>query len=205
MKHVDDTLRRLDEEIVQHRKEIAGHQVAIMRLEDTRRVLMGLVEGDQIAAEMVRAERAAAPGQINGHASPLLIVRRTGTGDDGPPPAPKKAKAKKARDYERERAKAAELQRKREQGEAPAPKSRVKRNYTSADVYGGGKVLQEKVFELVKRTGPIMSREIGNRLKMPTGADDRQPLSNALWELKRTGRLQRDDNKLYSVAHSGMQ
>lgn len=203
--NVDATLRRIDEEIVEHRKQIATHQVAIARLEDTRRVLMGLVEGDQIAAEMARAERTAAPDQINGHARPMLIVRRTGSGDEGPPPAPKKAKAKKVRDYGRERAKAAELQRKREQGEAPPPAPRKKREYTSADVYGGGKVLQEKVVALVKKTGPIASREIGNRLNIPQGTNDRQPLSNALWTLKNAGVLQRDDNKLYSLAHSGMQ
>ena len=203
--NVDATLRRIDEEIVDHRQQIAAHQVAIMRLEDSRKVLMGLAEGDQIAAEMARAERTAAPGEIYGHGRRMLIVRRTGSGDEGPPPAPKKAKAKKTRDYDRERAKAAELQRKREQGEAPPPATRVKRQYTSADVYGGGKVLQEKVVALVKKTGPIASREIGNRLNIPQGTNDRQPLSNALWTLKAAGVLQRDDHKLYSLTHSGMQ
>src|SRR5580765_7905988 len=102
MKDVDAMLRRIDQEIVQHRQEIAGRQVAIARLEDSRKVLQGLVEGDQIAAEMARAERGAAPGQINGHARPMLIVRRTGSDEEE-----HKTPAKKARDYERERALAA--------------------------------------------------------------------------------------------------
>lgn len=199
--NVDAMLRRIDEEITAHNQEIAGRQVAIARLQDTRRVLMGLAEGDQLAAEVARAERTAAPGQINGHARPMLIVRRTGTPDE-PAEKPKKGKP---RDYERERATAAELRQKREQGEAQPPASRSKRQYTSANAYGGGKVLQEKVVALVKKTGPIASREIGNRLNIPQGTNDRQPLSNALWQLKHDGVLQRDDSKLYSLAHSGMQ
>lgn len=203
--NVDAMLRRIDEEITAHNQEIAGRQVAIARLQDTRRVLMGLAEGDQMAAEAAKMERTAA-GQLNGHVGPMLIVRRTGTGDeDGTESQRRKTGKAKPRNYDRERAKAAELQQKRERGEAPPPASRVKRKYTSADAYGGGKVLQEKVVALVKKTGPIASREIGNRLNIPAGTNDRQPLSNALWTLKHAGVLKRDESKLYSLARSAMQ
>jgi predicted phage tail protein len=177
--NVDAMLRRIDEEITQHNQEIAARQVAIMRLQDSRRVLMGLAEGDQIKAEMARAERAGAPAQINGHAQPMLIVRRTGSGDEGPPPAEKKQRAKNRTG---------------------------KRQYTSSHEYGGGAALRERVVELVKKTGPIIGREIGNRLNIPKGAESRQPLSNALYELKRQGVLERDESKLYSLARRpGMQ
>lgn len=202
--NVDAMLRRIDEEITGHRQEIAARQVAIARLEDSRRVLMGLAEGDQIKAEMARAERVGAPAQINGHAQPMLIVRRVGSGDEGPPPAsPKK---KKPRDYERERELAKARLGGREAGTEPPAKSRTgKRHYTSSHAYGGGAALREKVVELVKKTGPIIGREIGNRLNIPTGTESRQPLSNALYELKRTGVLRRDESKLYSLARPGMQ
>jgi hypothetical protein len=200
--NVDATLRRLDEEIVGHRQQIATHQVAIARLEDTRKVLMGLAEGDQIAREVAKAERV---GQISGeHARPMLIVRRTGTGDeDGTESARRKGppvKNGKPRDYERER----ELAKARLEGKQPEPKKEPK-HYTSATKYGGGKELMQKIVSLVQKTGPIASREIGNRLDMPTSSNERQPLSNALWQLKKEGVLKRDDNKLYSVVRSGMQ
>jgi len=198
--NVDAMLRRIDDEITAHRQEIAGRQVAIARLEDSRRVLMGLAEGDQIKAEMARAERTGAPAQINGHAQPMLIVRRVGSGDEGPPPA--EPKKKKPRNYERER----ELAKARLGGTEPPAKSRAgKRQYASAKEYGGGAALRDKVAALVAKTGPIKSKEIGNRLGIPTGPDERQPLANALYELKRRGVLQRDESNLYSVARPGMQ
>jgi hypothetical protein len=198
--NVDAMLRRIDEEITGHRQEIAGRQVAIARLEDSRKVLMGLAEGDMIKAEMAKAERVGAPAQINGHAQPMLIVRRVGSGDEGPPP-----KAKKPRNYERERELAKARLGGREAGTEPPAKTRKKREYTSATAYGGGEALRAKVAALVAKTGPIKSAEIGNRLGMPTGLDNRQPLANALYELKRRGVLQRDESKLYSLARPGMQ
>lgn len=201
--NVDATLRRIDEEIVAHRQQIAAHQVSIARLEDSRKVLMGLAEGDQIAREVAKTERV---GQINGeHARPMLIVRRTGSGDEvGPPPEPP-AKAKKERDYARERELARARLGGREAGTEPPAKTRKKRHYTSATEYGGGQVLRDKIAALVAKTGPIKSREIGNRLGIPTGPDERQPLANALYELKRRGVLQRDESQLYSLARPGMQ
>lgn len=200
--NVDAMLRRIDDEITQHNQEIAARQVAIMRLQDTRKVLMGLAEGDQIAAEEAKLQRGAA--QLNGHSAPMLIVRRIGSGDDEAP-APKKSKNKKPRNYEREREAAAELQRKRDQGAVPPPKKRgppkprESLKYDTAERWGGAKALEDKIAALVAKTGPIQSREIGNRMGFEQGSIHRQPLSNALWALKKNGRLQRDDNNLYTV------
>src|SRR5207249_2226922 len=72
---IQSTLRRLDEEIVGHKQQIARSQVEIARLQDTRMVLMRLAEDDIAHAEAERAERA---GMIAGeHAKPVLIVRKT--------------------------------------------------------------------------------------------------------------------------------
>lgn len=96
MKDIVTTLRRLDEEIVGHHQNIARSQVEIMRLQDTRKVLMRLVEDDQHAAEAAAQERL---GSVNGaHAKPVLIVRKTGSDE------PAKA-AKTKRDYKTDSAK----------------------------------------------------------------------------------------------------
>lgn len=77
MKDIHHTLTRIDREITERRQQIAYQQVEIARLEDTRRVLMGLAEAD-----MARPE-SEPTAQINGaNARPVLIVRRTGTGDE---------------------------------------------------------------------------------------------------------------------------
>lgn len=87
------TLKRIDDEITQHRQQIAAHQVHIARLEDTRRVLMGLVEEDQTAAQARR--EGPPPTLTNGsHAKPMLIVRKTT--QDAPPA--EKGKKKRTRD-----------------------------------------------------------------------------------------------------------
>lgn len=88
---LDETLRRLDQEIVAHEQQIAMHQVEIMRLTTTRRTLMGIVENDQAAAEARRAEPGLLPGS---HAKPMLIVRRVGSGDE-PPEAESQAPKKR--------------------------------------------------------------------------------------------------------------
>ena len=79
MKDIQATLRRIDDEITFCRQEIARQQVSIVRLEDTRRVLMGIAESDQASREAGTAERL---GAINGsHARPEIIVRKIGTVD----------------------------------------------------------------------------------------------------------------------------
>lgn len=82
VKDVTATLRRLDEEITGHRQRIAMSQVEICRLEDTRRVLMSIAETDMAMKEA--AERGEeSRRRLNGaHAAPVLIVRKTGSGDE---------------------------------------------------------------------------------------------------------------------------
>lgn len=83
MKDVAATLKRIDDEIVQRRQNIAYHQVEIARLEDTRRVLMGLAEEDIERAEQARnPERIAAQPVVQS-----ITVRKIGGGEEeGPPP-----------------------------------------------------------------------------------------------------------------------
>lgn len=86
---VSKMLKRIDDEITSHRQQIAAHQVHIARLEDSRRVFMGLAEADQMAAQGAPVE--ATPALSNGsHGKPMLIVRKTT--QDTPPPAEKPAK-----------------------------------------------------------------------------------------------------------------
>ena len=73
MKDISATLRRIDEEINGTRQQIAALQVNIVRLEDTRRVIMGLAEADQAASHPHPGE-VLLPGS---HARPELIVRPT--------------------------------------------------------------------------------------------------------------------------------
>lgn len=78
-------LKRFDDEITSHRQQIAAHQVHIARLEDSRRLIMGLAEADQMHAQ---AEPVGTPALSNGsHAKPMLIVRKTT--QDTPPPVEK--------------------------------------------------------------------------------------------------------------------
>lgn len=168
MKDINATLRRLDEEIVGHKQRIAFSQVEIARLQDTRLVLMRLVEDDQHAAETAVTERA---GLINGaHAHPQLIVRKTGSGEP--------AKAEKAkRDYKVDSAKYG------------------RRNKPS--VSGG---FRDRIVALLREAPPLASSEIGDRLGLPRGDEVRKPMSNALYQLRIRGRVERDPEHRYSLA-----
>lgn len=81
MKDVVGTLKRIDDEIIQRRQNIAYHQVEIARLEDTRKVLMSLAEDDQ-----ERAEQARNPERLSGPIEQTITVRKIGGGEEGPPP-----------------------------------------------------------------------------------------------------------------------
>ena len=77
MKDVSATLRRIDEEINATRQEIARRQIDLVRLEDARRVIMGMAEADQAAGAHRAGPQLLEPGS---HARPQLIVRPTGSG-----------------------------------------------------------------------------------------------------------------------------
>jgi len=80
MKDIQATLKRIDEQITGHHQTIARVRVEIAKLQEARLTLMGLAEEDIAAAGYAREERQ---GVINGsHAKPMLIVRKVGTGDE---------------------------------------------------------------------------------------------------------------------------
>lgn len=80
MKDVVGTLKRIDDEIIQRRQNIAYHQVEIARLEDTRKVLMSLAEDDEERAEAARhPERVEVQPVVQS-----ITVRKIVPGD--PPP-----------------------------------------------------------------------------------------------------------------------
>lgn len=88
------TLKRIDDEITERRQRIAAWQVEIARLEDTRRVLMGLAEADQMA-HAARHEPTPSVLGNGSHGKPMLIVRRT---TEDAPPAKAQKKQRKTRD-----------------------------------------------------------------------------------------------------------
>lgn len=139
MKDITATLRRIDEELTATRQQIAALQVSIVRLEDTRRVLMGLAEADQ-AAEAHRGD-ALLPGSS---ARPQLIVRPTGT-----------INGKKVR-------------RKRSRSE-----------------------MRDRILILLKHGKPMTTAEIGDALDLPKGEAYRKPMSNALYNMRITGMVDR--------------
>lgn len=90
--NVSAYLRKLDDEISGHRQAIALHQLEIARIEDARRVIVGIEERD--------SGHFGADYALNGApVSPVLIARRPTSSEDGsasqaakygalPPPAP---------------------------------------------------------------------------------------------------------------------
>lgn len=179
MKDVSATLRRIDEEIVGHKQQIARSQVEIMRLQDTRQVLARLVEDDQHAEQAAKMERL---GVLAGaHAKPELIVRMTGSGgEDGS--ASKAAKAgttmhaKAKRDYKVDSAK---------YGRRKKP-----------SVSGA---IREKIMAMMDAETPMASREIGDYLGLPREETARKDMSNALYRLRLNGQLVRDDENRYQL------
>lgn len=193
MKDINSTLRRIDEEIVGHKQRIAYSQVEIARLQDTRQVLARLVEDDQHAEQMNRLERLGVTA--GEHAKPVLIVRKTGTGDeDGS--ASHAAKngttmhLKKERDYvaERQRAK-----------ERDAERHRLKRAEKGAKTrppagQGESGRMREAVLKVVDSKTPMNSREIANHLGLKGNT---QELYNALYHLRIHGALTRGEDRRY--------
>jgi hypothetical protein len=168
MKDVQATLRRLDEEIVGHKQQIARHQVEIARLQDTRMVLMHLVESDQEAAEAARREERV--NLINGqHAKPVLIVRKTGSDE----------KPKKERDYKAEYANRTVKSRKPQKGSVSGE-------------------FRNRIMKLMDGEAEAMtSLEIGDHLGLPRNEEARKGMSNALYQLRVKGQLTRDGENRY--------
>lgn len=65
-------LLRIDREITEHRQAIAIHQVEIGRLEDARRVMLGIAEKDQGVAPATHVDRLNG----NGGEAPVIVARQ---------------------------------------------------------------------------------------------------------------------------------
>lgn len=170
MKDVQATLRRIDEEIVGHKQQIAMHQVELVRLQDTRNVLMGLAEADIAHAESAKAERVNASLMAGEHAKPMLIVRPTGSGE-----APKTVHA-------------------RVNGHKKADKPKKQRR---ARAGSESAAMREKIMKVIDADTPMSSREIGDYLGLPRDEMARKAMSNALYQLKTKGELIRDGEHRY--------
>lgn len=171
MKDVQATLRRIDEEIVGHKQQIAMHQVELVRLQDTRNVLMGLAEADIAHAEASKAERVNARLMAGEHAKPMLIVRPTGSGEDEPP---KTVHA-------------------RVNGHKKADKPKKRRARAGSE----SAAMREKIMKVIDDDTPMSSREIGDYLGLPRDEMARKAMSNALYQLKTKGELIRDGENRY--------
>jgi hypothetical protein len=172
MKDVAGTLKRIDDEIVHRKQQIAMHQVEIARLQDTRLVLVGLVEEDIATAEAARMERAGVIGHQPQPQRPMIVVRKTAE-DEQPPP--------KAAMHQRTNGHAT--------SEKPKKPRRAKKS-ASGD-------MRSKILAIMDDQTGMTSREIGDFLGLPRDDTARKPMSNALYQLKVKGELIRDAENRY--------
>ena len=152
MKDVQAMLRRIDEELTAHRQTIAVSRVKIGELEETRRILMGLSEDDQAAAEARKGNGGLLEGS---HAKPVLIVRKISNGAAHDEP-------KKKRKHRKDDGSMADM------------KARIL------------KTLEDEADGLT-------SHEIGNHLGLGPTYQDRNQMSNALYQMKTAGILGRHE------------
>jgi hypothetical protein len=172
MKGFNDTLRRIDQEIDQRRREIAVHQVEIVRLEDSRKVLMRLADDDIAAAQMQRGEQQSLGH--SSHAKPMLIVRQT-TEDEAPLGIVASGKRKGMPRMRRARG-----------------GQKMARGGSSS-----GK-MRDLILDAIKPGDqPITSSTLGDQLGLAEGQEARKPMQNALYVLRTTGKLLRDDQLRY--------
>lgn len=169
------TLRRIDDEITTCRQEIARQQVNIARLEDTRRVLMGLEEADQTAQQMRKEDRQSVIAGSS--ARPMLVVRRIA--EDAPPVDPASAPMGVVTAGPRK----------------GLPRMRPARGKGKPSVSGS---IRQRILEFLQPGDePISSHDLGNNLGIPMGEEARKPMSNALYQLRANGAIQRDEQKRY--------
>ena len=171
MKDVAGTLKRIDEEIVGHKQAIARHQIEIVRLQDTRSVLMHLVEDDIAAAEASRSQERHAI--LAGQGSKPMIVVRKVTEDESPPPS-KTMHAKNGSAVKTGKPRGKRVPGKSESGD-----------------------YREKILGLVDTETPMSSQEIGDHLGLPRNETARKAMSNALYQLRVKGQLLRGEDRRY--------
>lgn len=184
MKDIQATLRRLDEEIVGHRQQIARHQVEIARLQDTRVLLMGLAEDDIAHAEAAKANRVSALATAGEHAKPVLIVRKTGSGDED------------GTESQRRKTGGTTLHASVNGHATKSEKPKKKRKPSAGSESGE---MRAKIMKIMDADTPMTSREIGDFLGLPRDETARKPMSNALYQLKVKGALIRDAENRYVV------
>lgn len=173
MKGLNDTLRRIDQEIDHRRQQIAIQQVEIVRLEDSRKTLMRLADDDIAAAQMAR-EQQQSLGRSSS-AKPLLIVRQT-TEDEAPLGIVASGKRKGL--------------------------PRMRRASGGQKMARGGGSSSGKMRDLILAAikpgdEPINSTALGDQLGLAEGQEARKPMQNALYVLRTTGKLLRDDAQRY--------
>ena len=182
MKDVHATLRRIDEEIVAHQQQIARSRVEISRLQETRIVLMNMAEGD---AEAAQAHREGRPPVLAGdYARPVLIVRKTGTGDeDGTASRAAKEGTNKSGNLRG----------------MNNPRGKKFGGRTRASPKGSARgEYKRKVLELLANSDdPLTSREMAGYFGLPGGMEARKPLQNALFWMRASGVIHRDAEKRY--------
>jgi hypothetical protein len=179
MKGLNDTLRRIDQEIDHRRQQIAIQQVEIARLEDSRKTLMRLADDDIAAAQMAR-EQQQSLGRSSS-AKPLLIVRQT-TEDEAPLGIVASGKRKG-------------LPRKR----------RARGGQKMARGSSSSGKLRDLILATIKPGDePIGSTDLADQLGLAEGQEARKPMQNALYVLRTTGKLLRDsDLRYYRPAPNG--
>lgn len=183
MKVDQSILRRLDQELIGHQQQIAMHQVEIARLQDTRRLLMGLVEDDQAAADRAKAGPELLPGS---HAKPMLIVRKVGSGEAD--------QSDNLGIVASGRRKGLPRLRKGRSGVKMKPKGQ--RPLTR---------LKSRVLDAVEPGGKAISpRDLGDQLGLSRDDADRKPLWNTLYQMRQKGLIKRDQiGQYYRPATNG--
>ena len=180
MSNTQQMLRRIDDEITLNRQEIARRQVDIARLEDTRRVLMGLEETDQAAAE---ARKSAHAGLIPGSSGkPVLIVRKVGSGHD-------------INGHEAPLGIVASGKRKGLPRLKKVRKDKGMKHGKQGSEIGK---MRRRILDFLKPGDePIASADLAANLGLPIGEDHRKPMQNALYHMRVNGLIQRDPQGRY--------
>jgi hypothetical protein len=197
VKDVAGTLRRIDEQITAHTQSINRSRLEIARLQETRIVLMGLAEEDILVAEQARQERLS--GGSNGHSVPKLIVRPEGWGDlvNGDD----EGSASKA-------IKEGTLNKSGNLRGMVGPATRAKRSHHKKPQghpkTGGKHRLHWDEIQTLLKTNPKSQFDIEailQRLGLPDyHGKQRQPIYQALYEMRKQGLIQRPSSGVYQIA-----
>lgn len=192
-------LRKLDDEIREHRQHIALHQVEIARLEDARRVMIGLAEKDEAKANGTAALPASE--------KPLLIMREARTappadGGDGypayqpgkrrPPAATEAERIARRKERDRERHRRLRDEKKAAKARAPYPTltdaQRAERGARFRVATSGSGSMRERIVSLMQANPDRALRVTDLRVHFrPTSDYEEKSISNAVYQLRLKG------------------